>query len=65
MPVPDDQIGWLGARYLAESGHTVIQIIGIGIGVGKSGALINGVHQVRAITACSARPLGVQRDSNH
>ena len=65
MSVPDDEIGRLGMRYLAESGHTVIQIVGIGIRIGKSSALINGVHQMRAITARIARPFGVQRDGDH
>lgn len=65
MPMPDDEIGRLGMQNLSESGHTVIQIIGVGIRAGKSSALINGVHQMRAITACIARPFGVQRDGDH
>ena len=65
MPVPDDEIGWLGMHYLTEFGHTVVQIIGIGIRVRKTSALINGVHQMRAITAGIARPFRVQRHGDH
>ena len=65
MPVPDDEIGRLGVCDLAESGHTFIQIVGIGLGVGESGALINGVHQMGAVTARVARLFGVQRDGDH
>ena len=65
MPTPDDQVGRLGVCYLAESGRSIVQIIGIGIGVRKSGALINGMHQMRAIAACIARPFGVQSGGDH
>jgi hypothetical protein len=65
MPVPDDEIGRLGMGDLAESGHTFIQIVGIGIGVGKSSALINGMDQMRAVTARIARLPGAQRNRDH
>jgi len=65
MPMPDDQIGRFRMRHWAEFWNTVIQIVGIRIRVGKSGTLVNSVHQVRAIAPWMAGLFGVQRYSDY
>ena len=65
MSMPDDQIGRFRMRHWAEFWDTVIQIVGIRIRIGKSGALVNSVHQVRAIASWMASLVGAQRYGDH
>jgi len=65
MSGPDDEIGRLRVQHSAKTGHTVVQIVGIRIGIRKSSALINGVHQMRAVASRRAGPFGTQRNRDH
>jgi len=65
MSVPDDQIGRFRIRHLPESFHTIVQIVGICIGIRKPSVFIYGMHQMGAITSCMANLFGVQRHSDH
>ena len=65
MSVPDDQIGRFRMRHWAEFWDTVIQIVGIRIRIGKSGALIDSVHEVRAVASWMTSLFRAQRYGDH
>jgi hypothetical protein len=46
MSVPDDQISRLRALDAQEASNAAVEIFGIRVRIGESGALVDGVHQV-------------------
>ena len=65
MPVPHHQIRGLRTPDALESFDPVIQIVGTRVGVGKSGPLVNRMHQVRAVVLGNARRLRIKGRGNH
>ena len=65
MPSPHHQIRGLRLRHPLKSFHAVIKIVRTRIGIRKSRALINRMHQMRAVVLRKARRLRIERRSNH
>jgi len=58
MSGPGDQVAGLGVNDVEEFWNAVVEIGRTHVGIGKAGALIHGMHEMRAIrlgTGVSAR----------
>ena len=64
MSAPHYQIRGLRPRYSLKSFDPVIEIVRAGIRIGKTGTLVDRVHQVRAIMLCGAPRFGIERRGN-
>src|SRR6202008_4642534 len=65
MPVPNDQIAGLRMFDPLKSLDPVVEVIGTGVGVRKSGALVNRMHQMRAVMPGIAADFRIQRRRDH
>ena len=61
---PDHQIARLRVLHSAEVVGAAIQVGGVRVGIGESGAVIDGVNQVRAVDARSAPQVAVEGGVN-
>jgi len=64
MSMPDDQIGWFRMRYAPESFRAIIQIFGVSVRIREARALVDGMHQMRAIASQHTSFPGTQRNGN-
>jgi hypothetical protein len=65
MPVPNDQIAGLRVLDPLKSLDSVIEIVGTGIGIGKSSAFVYRMHQVRAVVSGIATHFRIKRGRDH
>ena len=61
MPVPHDQIAGLRLLDPLETLHSVINIVGTRVGIGKSGAFVDRVNQVRTVVSSIAANFRIKR----
>ncbi len=60
MSMPRDQVARFGMRYSLETRCPIIDVIRAGIGIGKAGALVDGVHQMGAIMLRVVQMFGIE-----
>jgi hypothetical protein len=60
VPVPDDQIARLRVRDSLKLLDSVVEIVGAGIGVGKAGAFVNRMNQMRTVVPGIASDFGIK-----
>ena len=65
VSAPNDQVAGLRMRDPLKSLDSVVEIVGAGVGIGKSGAFVNRVHQVRAVVSGIAAHFWIERSRNH
>jgi hypothetical protein len=65
MPPPHHQIPGQRLRHALKPLHSVVQIIRTSIGIWKTSALVNRMHQVRTVPLRKSRRLRIERGSNH
>ena len=65
MPMPNDQVAGLRMIDPLKSLDSIVEIVGAGVGIGKSGALVNRMHQVRAVVSGVAAHFRVKRGRDH
>lgn len=65
VPMPHDQVARLRMFDPLKSLDSVVEIVGIGIGVRKAGALVNRMHQVRTIVSCIPAHPRIERSRDH
>ena len=51
MPVPHDQVAGLRLRDPLKPLNSGVEIVGAGVGIGKAGAFVNRMHQVRTVVS--------------
>jgi len=64
VPRPHDNVAGLGLRNTEKSFKSVVKIVGTCVDVGKPGALVNGVNQMRAVVGGITPHFGVECGSN-
>ena len=65
VPGPHDHIAGLRVPDTAKTFDSVIEIVGTGVGVAETGALVNCMHEMRAVMAAVAPHLGIEGGSDH
>lgn len=65
MSVPNDQVAGLRMFDLLKSLDSVVEIIRTGVDIGKSGAFVDRMYQVRAVVSCIAAHFRIERSRDH
>jgi hypothetical protein len=65
MPAPHDQVARLRVRDPLKPLDAGVEIVGAGVDIGKTGAFVNRMHQVRTIVSCIATHFRVERSRDH
>ena len=65
MPAPHDQVAGLRLRDPLKALDPDIEIVGTGVGIGKAGAFVDRMNQVRAIVSGIAAHFRIERRRDH
>lgn len=65
MPVPHDHVSGLRMVDPLKSLDSVVEIVGAGVGIGKSGAFVNRMYQVRTVVSGIAAHFRIERRRDH